>query len=54
MIDPNDARARLHAMIDEIPDEQIALIWMTFQSMFEGDLEDEEADDADFGDIDEE
>ena len=54
MIDPNLARARLHAMIDEIPDEQIALIWMTFQSMFEGEMEDEDVEDADYGDLDEE
>ena len=42
MIDPNIARAKLHAMIDALPDEQVALVWMTFQSMLEGDADDEE------------
>ncbi len=33
MISPDDARARIHEMIDQIPDEQIGMLWMTFQSM---------------------
>ena len=54
MIDPNTARARLHAMIDALPDEQVALVWMTFQSMLEGDADDDELEEEDYGDVDEE
>lgn len=33
MLSPDDARARIHELIDQIPDEQIGMLWMTFQSM---------------------
>lgn len=49
MIDPADARARLHELIDMMPDEQVALVWMTFQSMFNeeyGDADDLDEDEA--------
>ena len=49
MIDPVDARARLHELIDMMPDEQVALVWMTFQSMFNeeyGDADDLDEDEA--------
>jgi hypothetical protein len=35
MMNPDDARQRLHDLIDAMPDEQVALVWMTFQSMFQ-------------------
>ncbi len=34
MISPEDARQNLHKLIDAMPDEQVALVWMTFQTMF--------------------
>jgi len=52
MISPADARVRLHAMIDDMPDDQIALVWMTFQSMFGADLEDDEDDDDELDELD--
>ncbi len=54
MIDPNIARTRLHAMIDELPDEQVALVWMTFQSMLADDVDDDEIEEEDYGDVDDE
>jgi hypothetical protein len=53
MISPDEARTRLHALIDSMPDEQVAMVWMTFQSMFhdeygeEYDDEEEQTDPAD-------
>jgi hypothetical protein len=35
MVNPEDARQRLHELIDAMPDDQVALVWMTFQSMFQ-------------------
>ena len=55
MIDPGDARARLHELIDLMPDEQVALVWMTFQSMFNdeyGDSDDLDEDEAGLLDAD--
>ncbi len=55
MIDPSDARARLHELIDLMPDEQVALVWMTFQSMFNdeyGDADDLTEDEAGLLDAD--
>ena len=55
MIDPGDARARLHQLIDLMPDEQVALVWMTFQSMFNeeyGDDDDLDEDEAGLLDTD--
>ena len=56
MISPADARTRLHALIDDMPDDQVALVWMTFQSMFAGDLDDDadsdEPDDDELDDLD--
>ncbi len=37
MINPDDARIHLHELIDSMPDEQVALVWMTFQSMINTD-----------------
>lgn len=45
MINPDDARVRLHELIDSMPDDQVALVWLTFQSMVSG-----EEDDADYED----
>ncbi|MEP7289329.1 MAG: hypothetical protein ABI947_26555 [Chloroflexota bacterium] len=44
MIDPDDARTRLHELIDAMPDEQITLVWMTFQTMFEADSDEDDMD----------
>ena len=52
MISPDDARTRLHALIDEMPDEQVAMIWMTFQSMFAADLSDDDTDEDEIDDLD--
>ena len=55
MIDPVDARARLHKLIDLMPDEQVALVWMTFRGMFNdeyGDNDDLDEDEASLLDAD--
>ncbi|HVO43230.1 MAG TPA: hypothetical protein VMT34_11435 [Aggregatilineales bacterium] len=44
MISPDEARKRLHVMIDLIPDEQVSLVWMTFQGMMDADDEDDKSD----------
>ena len=45
MIDPNTARQRLHELIDSMPNEQVAMVWMTFQSMFDAEFGEQYEDD---------
>jgi hypothetical protein len=54
MMSPEEARQRLHELIDMIPDEQISLVWMAFQGMIvtTDEEEDESEDDGDILDID--
>jgi hypothetical protein len=40
MIDPQEARDRLHELIDDMPDDQVTLVWTTFQNMFNGEFDD--------------
>jgi hypothetical protein len=44
MINSDEARARLHQLIDDMPDDQVALVWMTFQSMFAADFDDDDGE----------
>ena len=46
MINPDDARIRLHELIDSMPDEQVALVWMTFQSMINTEQDADDEDEA--------
>ncbi len=51
MLTPDESRARIHELIDQIPDEQIGMLWMTFQSMLG--VSDEDEDDNYGEDMDE-
>ena len=47
VLSPDEARRRLHSLIDMLPDEQISLVWMAFQGMFGSELDDMDTDDDD-------